>query len=85
MRVRGACVFKGYERRARDAESSDAEGSAIGEGGWFCTGDAGVLDPRSGHLRLTGRFKELINRAGGRPCSSRTQAVASGTPLGGLS
>src|SRR6266536_926911 len=59
-------------------------------GGWFRTGDQGLLDER-GYLTLTGRIKELINR-GGEKISPReidevllrhpavAEAVAFGTP-----
>jgi acyl-CoA synthetase (AMP-forming)/AMP-acid ligase II len=54
--IRGDSVFTGYWR----------DGKATGEafvGGWFMTGDLGKLDG-DGYLFLTGRVKELINRAG---------------------
>ncbi len=34
-------------------------------GGWFCTGDLGMLDER-GRLRFRGRHKEMINVGGGK-------------------
>lgn len=54
--IRGANVFSGYESDA------DANASAF-RNGWFRTGDLGRLDPE-GHLFLTGRIKELVNRGG---------------------
>jgi acyl-CoA synthetase (AMP-forming)/AMP-acid ligase II/aryl carrier-like protein len=54
--VRGASVMQGYDgdpMANRDAFSH----------GWFRTGDQGVFDA-DGHLFLTGRFKEIINRGG---------------------
>jgi acyl-CoA synthetase (AMP-forming)/AMP-acid ligase II len=54
--IRGPNVTPGYE--------SNAEANARAfTGGWFRTGDQGVLDA-DGYLRLTGRLKELINRGG---------------------
>ena len=52
--IRGPNVTAGYRGR------SDAEAF---RGGWFRTGDQGVLD-EDGYLRLTGRLKEIINRGG---------------------
>jgi acyl-CoA synthetase (AMP-forming)/AMP-acid ligase II len=54
--IRGANVTLGYEA------NEDANAKAFA-GGWFRTGDQGVLD-EDGYLRLTGRLKELINRGG---------------------
>ena len=59
--VRGHCVFAGYE--TRDHLGFDPNELAFHPGGWFRSGDKGRLD-KNGHLHLTGRFKELINRAG---------------------
>ena len=54
--VRGENVFAGYED---DAEANAAAFRA----GWFYTGDTGYVDA-DGHLFLTGRTKEMINRGG---------------------
>ncbi len=55
--VRGENVVDGYEN------NPEANAKAFTADGWFRTGDQGMLDP-DGHLQLTGRLKELINRGG---------------------
>jgi acyl carrier protein len=54
--VRGPNVTRGYESNV------EANRSAFTDG-WFRTGDQGQLDDE-GYLTLTGRLKEIINRAG---------------------
>lgn len=54
--IRGPNVTAGYDG------NPVANASAFHDG-WFRTGDEGVLDG-GGYLRLTGRLKEIINRAG---------------------
>jgi acyl-CoA synthetase (AMP-forming)/AMP-acid ligase II len=54
--IRGRNVTAGYEN------NPDANLKAFA-GEWFRTGDQGVIDA-DGYLRLTGRLKEIINRAG---------------------
>jgi len=54
--IRGANVTEGYEN------NPEANRKCF-TAGWFRTGDEGVLDT-DGYLRLTGRLKEIINRAG---------------------
>jgi acyl-CoA synthetase (AMP-forming)/AMP-acid ligase II len=54
--ILGPSVFKGYENNPEANSSSFASG-------WFRTGDEGFLDC-DGYLHLTGRLKDLINRAG---------------------
>jgi len=54
--IKGPNVMPGYE------SNPDANAKAF-SGGWFRTGDQGLLD-QDGYLRLTGRLKELINRGG---------------------
>lgn len=56
--IRGKNVTKGYI--GANSEKINEEAFA---GGWFHTGDQGILDA-DGYLQLTGRIKELINRAG---------------------
>jgi oxalate---CoA ligase len=54
--LRGETMTAGYERPA------EANAAAF-RGGWFHTGDQGVLDA-DGYLTLTSRLKELINCGG---------------------
>ncbi len=55
--IRGRSVTRGYE------DAPGANRDAFLEEGWFRTGDRGIID-RDGHVTLTGRLKELINRGG---------------------
>lgn len=55
--IRGKNVTKGYIGVTPEVNE------AAFAGGWFHTGDQGKLDA-DGYLQLTGRIKELINRAG---------------------
>jgi acyl-CoA synthetase (AMP-forming)/AMP-acid ligase II len=54
--IRGPQLMLGYWKKTKETEE------ALTEGGWFRTGDIGVLD--NGELRIVGRIKELI-RSGG--------------------
>ena len=54
--IRGANVTQGYENNPTANKSTFTNG-------WFRTGDQGFVDA-DGYLFITGRLKELINRAG---------------------
>ncbi len=54
--IRGPNVFSGYEN------NPSANATAF-TNGWFRTGDQGSFD-EDGHLCITGRLKEIINRGG---------------------
>ncbi len=54
--IRGATVVDGYE-------NNPSANEAAFTGGWFRTGDEGMLDD-DGYLFLIGRLKEQINRGG---------------------
>jgi acyl-CoA synthetase (AMP-forming)/AMP-acid ligase II len=54
--IRGPNVTSGYENN----EKANADAFVDG---WFRTGDQGVMDA-NGHLSITGRLKEIINRGG---------------------
>lgn len=56
VRVRGPQLFRGYVDPSLNQ-------SAFDEQGFFRTGDLGVLDAE-GHLRITGRLKDVIIRKG---------------------
>jgi acyl-coenzyme A synthetase/AMP-(fatty) acid ligase len=57
LQVRGASLFRGYFR------NEEATRAAFTADGWFETGDTAEISP-AGHLRFTGRVKEIINRGG---------------------
>ncbi|WP_037348429.1 class I adenylate-forming enzyme family protein [Sciscionella sediminilitoris] len=56
--VAGPQVFRRYWNRP------EASAEAFTEDGFFRTGDLGEFDPESGHLRISGRKKELIISGG---------------------
>jgi malonyl-CoA/methylmalonyl-CoA synthetase len=68
---RGPQVFDGY------AGETDGE-SFIGD--WFRTGDIGVIDGDSGHLRLVGRAKEVIITGGMNVYPREIESALLGVP-----
>lgn len=60
--IKGEVVLSGSSLFSRYASPPEANDTAF-QGDWFRTGDEGYLDD-DGNLRLTGRFKELINSGG---------------------
>ncbi len=54
--IRGPNVTRGYEANPAANASSFTDG-------WFRTGDEGFIDPE-GYVHLSGRLKEIINKAG---------------------
>jgi len=56
---RGPNIMKGYFKQ------DDLTGEAIDAQGWFHTGDVGRIEP-SGHLRITGRKKEIFKTSLGK-------------------
>ena len=57
LEVRGCSVFAGYfDNEAANADLFTADG-------WLRTGDLAVIN-ESGHVRITGRLKDIINRGG---------------------
>lgn len=57
LQVKGVSLFSGYLKNPRATQE------AFTADGWFETGDTAELSP-AGHLRFTGRVKEIINRGG---------------------
>jgi acyl-CoA synthetase (AMP-forming)/AMP-acid ligase II len=70
--IRGPNVIDGYE------SNPDADAASF-TGGWFRTGDLGVLDGQ-GYLTLSGRLKELINRGGEKIAPLEVDAVLEAHP-----
>ena len=65
--ARGSVVMHGYE-------GDPAATAASFRNGWLRTGDEGLLD-EDGHLFVTGRFKEMINRGGEKIAPYEIEAV----------
>jgi acyl-CoA synthetase (AMP-forming)/AMP-acid ligase II len=55
--IKGPNVMSAYENNPK------ANADAFYDGGWFRTGDQGVMD-EDGYVSITGRLKEIINRGG---------------------
>ena len=70
--IQGPNVMRGYQN------NPEANADAF-SGGWFRTGDQGFLDA-DGYLRLTGRLKELINRAGEKISPLEVDAILAQHP-----
>jgi malonyl-CoA/methylmalonyl-CoA synthetase len=64
-------VFGGYV--------SDVDGESFIED-WFRTGDIGVIDEESGHLRLVGRSKEVIITGGMNVYPREVESALLGVP-----
>ncbi len=61
--VRGWNVMKGYYKKPEETTKT------IDSRGWLHTGDLGLMDPQSGYLKFTGRFKDIL-RVGGENVSA---------------
>lgn len=70
--IKGLTVTPGYVGN----DKANEEGF---RGGWFHTGDQGMLDSE-GYLTLTGRIKELINRGGEKISPLEVDAVLLSNP-----
>ena len=70
--IRGPNVMQGYRNNPEANAASFVEG-------WFRTGDQGCMEA-TGHLRLTGRLKELINRGGEKISPLEVDAVLAEHP-----
>jgi cyclohexanecarboxylate-CoA ligase/acyl-CoA synthetase len=57
LEVRGCSVFAGY------FDNETANAGTFTADGWLRTGDLAVMN-ESGHVRITGRLKDIINRGG---------------------
>ena len=66
---RGACLMLGYFDNQAATEGS------FNRGGWFMSGDLGVMDA-AGNLRIDGRLKDLIIRGGHNIYPAQIEALA---------
>ena len=75
MQVRGCSVFAGY------FDNAAANSGIFSEDGWLRTGDLAVMS-ETGHVRITGRSKDIINRGGVKLNPSDVEALID-QPRGG--
>lgn len=69
--VRGSCVMQGYWR------NNQATAATIDEAGWLHTGDKVTYE--DGHLRITGRLKDIIVLSNGEKVAPADMEMAIGT------
>ncbi|MDH2392111.1 AMP-binding protein [Streptomyces sp. HNM0663] len=75
VRLRGEAVCRGYLDPEQTAAAFDSDG-------FFRTGDLGALTP-SGHLKLTGRLKDIIIRKGENISAREIEELLHGHPAVG--
>ena len=68
LQVRGCSVFAGY------FDNDSANDGLFSDDGWLRTGDLAVIGA-TGHVRITGRTKDLINRGGVKINPSDVEAL----------
>jgi cyclohexanecarboxylate-CoA ligase len=68
LQVRGCSVFAGY------FDNGPANNGIFSEDGWLRTGDLAVMS-ETGHVRITGRIKDIINRGGVKLNPSDVEAL----------
>jgi cyclohexanecarboxylate-CoA ligase len=68
LQVRGCSVFAGY------FDNAAANSGLFCEDGWLRTGDLAVMN-ETGHVRITGRIKDIINRGGVKLNPSDVEAL----------
>jgi acyl-CoA synthetase (AMP-forming)/AMP-acid ligase II len=68
LEVRGCSVFPGY------FDNDAANQTAFTRDGWLRTGDLAVMN-ETGHVRITGRLKDIINRGGVKLNPSDVEAL----------
>jgi acyl-CoA synthetase (AMP-forming)/AMP-acid ligase II len=73
IRVRGYQICAGY------LGMPEATAATIDADGWLHTGDLGSLDER-GYLRIGGRLKEMINRAGVKIAPAEVEELLASHP-----
>lgn len=68
LQVRGCSVFAGY------FDNAAANSVIFSEDSWLRTGDLAVMN-ETGHVRITGRIKDIINRGGVKLNPSDVEAL----------
>jgi len=68
LQVRGCSVFGGY------FDNAAANAGIFTDDGWLRTGDLAVMS-ETGHVRITGRIKDIINRGGVKLNPSDVEAL----------
>jgi len=72
IRAKGRQIFEGYLDSSLDADAFD-------EDGWFRSGDLGVIEA-DGHVRITGRLKDIIVRKGENISAKEIEDLLFGHP-----